>query len=404
MKILLGVTILLVTIMVFAGFFFYSCNEGKPTAKTENTIEQKTLKEEQKPTHTAENKTEVNKKGATQPFLLNDKAGSSMVINRSTKDAALTYDEQIEQSLFSGSALLIKNGSVVLASSYGYSDFSTGKFNRIDSEYYLTSIQKVITATLIMKLVEDKKIALDDTIDKYFHEEIQHKSEITIDDLLSMTSGLSLEKTAVDFANSDAYFDYVCSHLEYGKPAKWKYGGVNYTLLTMIIERVTSKSYEDVVSEDILAKSSFPHTKFSTSRDSNPLLSHGYSKADRTKAVDVKYANLLKEKGTGNMSMDTLDLYHFYSELISGRFISKEMLSQMWQMKTQPYTYDYKGGVYHKGNGVLYGHGFLGQYEPTMYLSADAQTCVILMSNSKDKPTYAPLAKSLFESLSDSFR
>ncbi|WP_155723684.1 serine hydrolase, partial [Pediococcus acidilactici] len=94
---------------------------------------------------------------------------------------------------FSGSAILVKNNQIVDSYTAGVEDNEGGKKNRLTTAYEIDSLQKSLTAGLVMTLVNRHEIALTDRLNQYITG-IPGSAEITIRQLLDMTSGLSLPK------------------------------------------------------------------------------------------------------------------------------------------------------------------------------------------------------------------
>lgn len=86
--------------------------------------------------------------------------------NNGNKTPELTtkIENLIHPKEFTGTLLVIKNGKVLLNKGYGYANKETNQLNTFQSLYYIGSIEKSITATAIMKLVDEGKIKLTDPI------------------------------------------------------------------------------------------------------------------------------------------------------------------------------------------------------------------------------------------------
>src|SRR6185437_7304366 len=66
------------------------------------------------------------------------------------------------------SIAVIKDGKVVKAQGYGLANVETGTPATADTVYKIASVSKCFLAVAVMMLVEDSKLRLDDTIDRYF--------------------------------------------------------------------------------------------------------------------------------------------------------------------------------------------------------------------------------------------
>lgn len=78
------------------------------------------------------------------------------------------YDQKIISSGFIGSALVVKNGKVLLHKGYGYADKAADIKNTPTTLFNIGSIQKGLTAVLIMRAVRDGKLFLTDTLARFY--------------------------------------------------------------------------------------------------------------------------------------------------------------------------------------------------------------------------------------------
>src|SRR5262245_21607279 len=80
---------------------------------------------------------------------------------------AKTFDELLLRcagSGWSGSILVAKNDAVVFEGGYGFADFEANRPNDADTLFEIASISKSFTGTAVVKLAQQKKLALDDSI------------------------------------------------------------------------------------------------------------------------------------------------------------------------------------------------------------------------------------------------
>ena len=77
------------------------------------------------------------------------------------------YRKNIGLADFSGALLVAKNGKILFEDYKGYENFAEKKPINAQSALHLASVSKVLTATLILKLVQENKIALDEKVQTY---------------------------------------------------------------------------------------------------------------------------------------------------------------------------------------------------------------------------------------------
>lgn len=146
---------------------------------------------------------------------------------------------------------------------YGEADPATGRAMSVDDTQRIGSVTKTFTGTLVLQLVQDGKVSLDDTIDKYV-DGVPNGSTITIRDLITMTSGLASYTLNTDlqnkwFANPDAPWtpEQLLQASFALKPvfepgAKFNYSNTNFILLGEVVQKVTGTSVESALHDRIL--------------------------------------------------------------------------------------------------------------------------------------------------------
>ncbi len=163
-----------------------------------------------------------------------------------------------------GTVLVAKGGEIVLSKGYGFADYRA-KPNAPDTLFELASASKQVTATAILRLEQQKKLATSDPLSKFFKDLPADKRAITLDHLLHHTAGFSPE-LGVPYAwvgTRDAYVKEVL-----GKPlvdapgAKFAYSNVGYALLAAVVEVVTGRTFEDYVRKELFATAGLSDTGF----------------------------------------------------------------------------------------------------------------------------------------------
>ena len=156
---------------------------------------------------------------------------------------------------------VIKDNSLIYKNSY-----SKDKDINTKSLFYIGSLTKSFTALAIMQLVEDGKINLDDSINKYLSwfkiKDEKDVNNITIRTLLNQTSGFSTYdglKNFDDWDSSNFALEKTIRALKdvslISKPSTtFYYSNINYQILGLVIEKVTGLSYNQYIKENIFNK------------------------------------------------------------------------------------------------------------------------------------------------------
>ncbi len=323
-------------------------------------------------------------------------------ISSNNRKLSNQLDRTIDQAQVSGSFLAIKNNQVVLMKNYGNAKNISD--NPLETTYMMGSAQKFITATMLMTLIEKEKISLDTPLSEYYPE-ITNSQNITIDQMLSMTSGLVLKEKLKETKSKKESIEYVLQNVSYEDQDKWHYSDVNYFLLATIIERLTNESYEQYFNDTIKTPLDLTHIGFYNEVDGDTHLVPSYYKDNQNnlkkEPVKISDASYINELGTGNIYTSASDLLTIIQAVIDGRIISPDTLSKTLEKKPAPYSYNYKAGMYDREDNY-YSHGIFRGYETVILFNKDASNVTIFLSNifEKDKSNIS-LTKDLFTQINE---
>ncbi|MBL7473280.1 serine hydrolase domain-containing protein [Robertkochia sediminum] len=190
-----------------------------------------------------------------------------------------SYLEASAKNGFSGVVLVAKKGEVILSKGYGWADRKNKIPNSPKTVFNIGSVTKQFTASAILKLVEQGKIKTSDKISSYFTQTPFDKSDITIHQLLTHTSGISNRTGGFryDEASKQQFLkEFFESELQSKPGTKYQYANANYIMLAVIIELVSEQTYSAFLTNYLLepaqlTSTGYKHINFSTER-----LAHGY--------------------------------------------------------------------------------------------------------------------------------
>ena len=335
-----------------------------------------------------------------------------------TELAAIMKHECAKSPLIKGAYILATDDRIVFIGGINSEDIYGNKADAYTT-YEIGSLTKAFTATAVFQLCERGKLSLDSTLDLFFPE-FEYGKDITVYHLLHMQSGLRKDfvsdSTFLDEnGNPDAeefrryYYDgftdeELLSMLFSGEPeftpgTKFLYSNTGYTLLAMIIEKVTGKSYAEYVQENIFDVCGMEHSSSMTTGDvtSIPEFVPDNSSPfnDPYEMVDTLYMQLIKpERGVGDIHSCAADLLLFDRALIGGKLINEESLAEMFHMDKGygcgwVQTGRYADTYYHGGETYIYkaynlyaktkkyGNIYLIQLHPTVAGDQFSNECML---------------------------
>ena len=189
---------------------------------------------------------------------------SIIVTGQSTDEQKIKKLDMLFQELYNnrmsmGSISIYKGGKEFYSKTYGIANVKDKNELPAKNEttvYRIGSLSKIFTAYMVMKLVEDGKISLTQTIENYFPNLI-NATTTTVDQLLAHRSSLPVYTKVVDLeklrkAKTINNLIALVNKKDMNEDtSKTKYNNLNYILLGLIIENVTGKKYNEVLADDL---------------------------------------------------------------------------------------------------------------------------------------------------------
>ncbi|MGZ8377098.1 MAG: serine hydrolase domain-containing protein [Gemmatirosa sp.] len=192
--------------------------------------------------------------------LLLATAGPSPLAAQHASEAPVSHllDDFVARHGFNGVVLVAHGDSVVALRASGDADVEHHVRTAVDTRYELGSIAKWIASVVVLKLAEQGKVALDAPITTYLPDHRRDTgARVTLHHLLTHTSGIPNDVVAALRADSmvaraslpaaDAVRRYASGDLQFAPGARFDYSHANWVVVRAIVERVTGRSYADVV-------------------------------------------------------------------------------------------------------------------------------------------------------------
>jgi len=180
-----------------------------------------------------------------------------------------------------GFAFLVKHDGRLVHEEYrGMASLENGIPIRAETTFNIASISKLFTATAVMRLWEDGRLALDDTLGRHAPELAPPLAGLRVDGLLSHTSGLSRLSPPLKprprgvFGNADV-IESVRQHPEdvaVENEGEFKYSNFAYILLSHLVERVSGTCFPEFVETAIFEPLGMTSARLCTER--KPVIPH----------------------------------------------------------------------------------------------------------------------------------
>ena len=288
-------------------------------------------------------------------------------------------------NLFHGVVSVSKDGKVLLSKGYGLADASANTLNDPSLAYQIGSVNKQFTAIAIMKLQEEGKLNVMDTLSRFFPE-IPNAGKITIHHLLTHSSGLYnytndttfwLKEANIHSSKAKMISRFSGKPLEFEPGSKYSYSNSGYLLLGYIIEKVSGKTYENYMRENIFYPLGMKQTGFDFTQKIAKATGYYDNGTSFIKSMIVDSSG---SYAAGAMYSTVNDLQKWVSAIHDKKLISPESWTKALTPFKENYAYGFSRGslngkelIWHNG-GI---HGFLSQ----LVYFPGSNSSVILLSN-----------------------
>jgi D-alanyl-D-alanine carboxypeptidase len=231
-------------------------------------------------------------------------------------------------------ALVVKDGKPVLRKAYGLANVELGVPARPEHVFRIGSTTKLFTATAVMMLVEDGKVALDAPLSRYLPNTPKHWEQVTVEHLLTHTSGIpsmTLEsgfwrlRAPLDHTLDELIAPVVDKPLQFPSGTAFSYNNTGYILLAMLIEKISGQEFFAFIDSRIAKPLGLKHTRSGDTKALIPGLVTGYRQGP-SPALFISNSNL---HAAGGLVSTVDDLAVFMQALQSGKLVSPAIVKRM---------------------------------------------------------------------------
>jgi D-alanyl-D-alanine carboxypeptidase len=244
-----------------------------------------------------------------------------------------------------GAILLVRDGGDVRRLTGGVADLATQREIRAGDRYRIASLTKTYVATVVLQLVDEGKLRLDDTVERWLPGLVPAGDRMTIKQLLNHTSGLYDHEKDPEvlepYVNGD--LGYYWSPLRLvelavsreplfapGDTERSSYSSTNYLVAGLIVEAATGRSIGDELKQRVFRPLHLSETTYPTESTRLPSpYAHGYFLLGEPPLVDVSAFSPSLSGAAGAIVSTVDDVADFYRALLSGHLLDPELLVAM---------------------------------------------------------------------------
>ena len=288
-------------------------------------------------------------------FLFLVLQSSTSISQTLEKQLDAVFQEYFKPGKPGATVLIAKGGKSIYRKAFGSANLELNVPMKPENVLELGSITKQFTAVAILKLMEEKKLSLQDPLSKYISD-YPKGNEVTIHHLLNHTSGIknytdmpsfrtlaSEDMTPMEVINA-----FKNEPFDFNPGEKFNYSNSGYILLGYIIEQVSKSTYEDYIESTIFKKLGMNHSYYGSKKEIIPNRASGYSPVDENKNQNAEYLSMTLPYAAGSL-MSTVDDMLLWNQAIHSNTIISE------KSKLLAFT-NYKTN---DGKLIYYGYGWM---------------------------------------------
>lgn len=301
---------------------------------------------------------------------------------------------------FSGGFLVAQNGQIIYENYSGYSFYDEKKKVKSTTALHLASVGKVLTATAVFRLIELKKLTLDQSVNSILPE-FPYDS-ITVRMLLNHRSGVP---KYANFASIDSVWNQreTLSNqnilellarfrfpLNFKPDSKFTYNNSNYAILALIVEKLTNQRFDEAMKKLVFEPIGMKHSYVMILKRDSLKVAESYER----NYSKVPFDFLDAVYGDKNMYSTPRDMLRYDLAMQNNQFISAKLKKEIFK----GYSYE-KAGVKNYGLGIrikewsanqqlFYHHGWWHGNTSCYVTMKNEKATIIVISNKYTRKVY----------------
>ncbi len=330
----------------------------------------------------------------TKPVATADSANVKkydfLAIKQKNGEITSDFNDIVSAKKFKGVIYAKLGNDFEYISSTGASDNAKHKYNSINTCFYVGGLTQQVTAAAVLLLAEDDKLSLNDTIDAYFPD-YAYGADITVQNLLDMTSGIKSYILRTDISDMAAYpaidlgdklskdnsyeenksavLDWIFrQELDFEPSEAFAISDSNYYLLGEIIAKASGESYESYVKSHLFKPLAMNNTGF----EENDRLAAPFDEGAETDKLTFAGVGYSACGMISNMS----DILRWSDGIFTDGVLSEKSVKLMQEESENSYSC----GATIK-NGRLSSSGRCGAYSALLSFTPDKSDIFISLSN-----------------------
>lgn len=314
-------------------------------------------------------------------LLLHPLHAQEKSINQLTDHFDKILSEQFKPNEPGATVLVARNGQIIYNKAFGMANLENNIPMHVDHVFWIASIGKQFTAIAILQLMEQGKLNLQDEITKFIPDYPTKGNKITIEHLLTHTSGIPTysgmkdpeKKLSPGCTQNDVIDFFKNLPLRFDPGTKWEYSNSGYFLLGYIIEKITGRPYSEYLQENFFKPLEMTNSLYAneTKVIKNRVGAYSYGDNGLENSRPLNPAIIFS---AGAIQSTVEDLFKWHQAVQSHKLVKKETLDKaitrykLNDGKETDYGYGWKLGYVYESPSIWHGGGIEGFGNTEIYL------------------------------------
>ena len=249
------------------------------------------------------------------------KLNNNLSKNKAENDATvMRVDDFLSAAGVTGGVLIAKDRKVILRKGYGWADEKRKIPMTTRTVFDIGSITKQFTGAAILKLEEQGKLKVTDSITKFFKDVPVDKQNITVHQLLTHTAGFEHDaiKRGEHPPRDEAVRRFLASKLKLKPGEKYSYSNIGFSLLAAIVEIASNMPYENYLHENLWKPAGMLKTGNIIPRFKKEEMAQGYDTPENYRSLKGEWDKdgiSWRFRGAGGLLSTLEDLYLWHLAL-----------------------------------------------------------------------------------------
>jgi len=311
----------------------------------------------------------------------------------------------------SASVAIVENGKISYVKAYGNARLNPPTPAQPSMRYSIGSISKQFTASAILMLAEERRLTLDDHVEKYVPG-LTRGNEVTIRQILSHTSGYQ-DYWPQDYVppfmltpiTAQKILDlWARKPLDFDPGTKWQYSNTNFVIAGLIVQKVSGMPFLDFLRNRIfrpLGMESVADVNESTLTQTDPTGYFRYALGPPHPAPKEGRGWLF---AAGELAMTAEDLQKWNMSIINRTLLKpasyRELETEVLLNDGSPTGYALGISVGHRdGHRVLSHGGEVSGFTSTSAIFPDDRIAIVVLTNQDAAEASSVIARGISEKL-----